>query len=117
MLERLKTTLYWKNYIGDEESYDDEGNYLGDIPRYSDEFSARMNISPNKGTADNELFGNLLDYDRTIATKDTAISITENSILWLDGAKPPAPHNYVVLRKAVSNNIAVFAIKRVEVSD
>lgn len=116
MLERLKTTLYWKNYMGDVERYDDEGRYLGDEPTYSDVFEARLNISPNKGSSERELFGNLLDYDRTIATSNTSIGIDENSILWLDGIAPPSPHNYVVLRKAVSNNIAVFAIKRVEVS-
>ncbi len=117
MLSRLKKTFYWQNFVGYKDKTDDKGLLLGTFPEYSETFSARANVSANKGSAEAEMFGNLLEYDRVIVTRQTDIDMDENSIIWLDGAKPPKPHNYIVARKAVSNNIAVFALKRVEVGN
>ncbi len=117
MLNRLKRPFYWQNFAGYEDRTDDDGVLAGTFPTYSETFSARANVSANKGSAEAEMFGNLLEYDRVIVTRQTDIDMNENSIIWLDGAKPPDPYNYIVARKAVSNNIAVFALKRVEVGN
>lgn len=116
MLERLKKRFYWKNFVGKEDVFDDNGLFQRSVPKYSDAFEARANISSNKGTAEAETFGALLEYDRLIVSEDVTIDMNENSIVWLDGVQPPAPYNYIVVRKSVSNNYVVFALKRVEVS-
>lgn len=115
MLDRLKARFYWKNFVELEEKYKENGLFDGFTPSYSEVFSARANISANKGTAETEMFGNLLEYDRTIVARGDEIDMDENSIVWLDGAIPPDPHNYIVVRKSVSGNYTVFALKRVEV--
>lgn len=116
MLERLKSTLYWQNFKGYVDKYDEYGNILGTVPEYGETQTARAHISAAKGTVEQEMFGALLEYDRTIAIK-FPLDINENSIVWLDGAKPPQPYNYIVARKSVSNNYTVLALKRVELSE
>ena len=115
MLNRLKKTFYWKNFVKYEDKTDKDGFLQGLAPVYSETLSARANVSANIGSADMELFGHLLEYDRVIVTKQTDIELNENSIVWLDGKQPPEPHNYIVVRKSVSNNVVTFALKRVEV--
>lgn len=116
MLERLKSTLYWQNFKGYADKYDDYGNILGTVAEYGETQTARAHISAAKGTVEQEMFGALLEYDRTIAVK-FPLDINENSIVWLDGAKPPQPYNYIVKRKSVSNNYTVLALQRVELSE
>ena len=116
MLERLKSTLYWQNFAGYVDKTDEYGNILGTVPEYGETQMARVNISAAKGAAEQEMFGALVAYDRTIAFKHT-LDINENSIVWLDGAKPPQPYNYIVKRKSVSNNYTVLALQRVELSE
>ncbi len=116
MLDRVKQTLYWQNFKGYKDEYDEDGQIRGTFPEYSETMTARANISSAKGAAEQEMFGNLLEYDRTIAVK-RSLPINENSIIWLDGSKPPDPHNYIVVRKSQSGNYTVFALKRVELSN
>ena len=117
MLSRLMKQFYWKNFEGYKDKVDKDGYLTGTEIIYSKTLSARANVSANKGSADSEVFGNLLEYDRVIITRDTELDLSENSIVWLDGAKPPDPHNYIVVRKALSNNYLLFALKRVETSN
>lgn len=114
-LDRRKQTFYWQNFLKFEDKFDENGQFLGTFPKYGETQSARANVSAAKGAAEQEMFGNLLEYDRTIAVK-FPIDLNENSLVWLDGAKPPDPHNYIVARKSQSGNYTVFALKRVELS-
>lgn len=114
MLSRLMKIFYWQNFVEYKDKTNNSGLLLGTFPVYSETLSARANVSANKGSAEAEMFGNLLEYDRVIITRQTDIDMDENSIVWLDGTKPPKPHNYIVARKAESNNIVAFALKRVE---
>ncbi|MCM1276057.1 MAG: hypothetical protein NC299_11960 [Lachnospiraceae bacterium] len=115
MLERVKQTFFWQNFKGYKDKFDDDGQLLGTFPEYSETQSARANISAAKGTAEQEMFGALLEYDRTIAVK-FPLDMDEHSLVWLDGAEPPKPHNYIVVRKSQSGNYTVFALQRVELS-
>lgn len=101
--------------MGFVDEYDSEGQFIGTFSKYSETQTARASISAAKGAAEQEMFGNLLEYDRTVATK-FPLDMNENSLVWLDGEKPPAPHNYIVARKSQSGNYTVFALKRVELS-
>lgn len=117
MLERLKRQVYFRQYLGLQDELDENNDIVGQAPVYSETFSERMGQSAAKGTAESAIFGNLLDYDRTLTTKHLDCPMAENSIVWLDGAVPENnPHNYIVLRKAVTNNYVVYAVKRVEVT-
>ena len=76
-----------------------------------------MVVSPNRGDASLEMFGTLLDYDRTISTADTTCPINEQTILWLDGAPTSGPYTHYVKQRAPWKNSLVFAVKQVEVSN
>lgn len=114
MLERLKRPLYWKNFVKREKRYDLSGQYLGEFPSYGETQYIRANISVVTGAAEQELFGNLLEYDRIIKVRYD-VDIDENSLVWLDGVEPPAAHNYIVKKKAVSGNYTLLGLQRVEV--
>lgn len=118
MLERLKRPIAFKQYLGLQDKTNENNDIVGQIPKYSDVVVERMGLSASRGTAESAIFGNLLDYDRTLTTKNLNCPMAENSIVWLDGADPEKgePHNYIVLRKAITNNYIVYAVKRVEVS-
>ena len=79
MLERLKSTLYWQNFAGYVDKTDEYGNILGTVPEYGETQTARVNISAAKGAAEQEMFGALVEYDRTIAFKHT-LDINETGV-------------------------------------
>lgn len=109
--------VYYKMYIGEEEIVDDAGNATGSyIPKYGDLMCVRLCVSPNRGAASSDQFGNITDYDRTMTTADTHCEIDENSVLWLDGADTDGAWNYVVKKRAVWKNSIQFAVKQVNVS-
>lgn len=116
-LRRNLSTVFFKPYEGQEEIMDEWGNHTGSFaPQYGELQTARLCVSPNKGSCETEMFGSLEDYDRTMTTADTACLIDENAILWLDGADTEAPHNYIVKRRAPWKNGVAYAVKRVTVS-
>lgn len=116
-LRRNTYLVGYKLYEGQTEIIDEYGNATGSfIPQYSNLQTARLSVSPNKGTAESEMFGTLEEYDRTMVTSDTACPIDEKAVLWLDGADTSGPHNYIVQKRAPWKNSIAFAIKRVEVS-
>lgn len=116
-LRRNTQTVYFKLYLGDQEIIDQYGNATGSyVPVYSDLMEADLVVSPNKGAAETEQFGSLLDYDRTMTTANTSVLIDENSVLWVDGADTEGPWNYEVKRRAPWKNSIQFAISQVNVS-
>lgn len=117
-LRRNQFTVWFKNYLGEEEITDQYGNSTGSyLPLYGELQSARLCVSPNKGSSDVEQFGTLLDYDRTMTTADVSCPINENSVLWLDGADTNGPYNFIVKKRAPWKNSIQFAIKQVTVSE
>lgn len=116
-LKRNTQRVYFKLYLGDQEIIDQYGNATGSyVPVYSDLMEADLVVSPNKGAAETEQFGSLLDYDRTITTANTSVLIDENSVLWVDGADTEGPWNYEVKKRAPWKNSIQFAISQVTVS-
>lgn len=122
-LKRNQKTIYYKLLIGKEDILDEDGNISGDYnPIYGDLKCIEISVSANKGTSETNAFGTDLDYDRTLSTSDVSCEIDEYTILWLDDANPtstltPDPYNYYVVKKAVSLNQIVYAIKKVDVSN
>lgn len=116
-LKRNTQKVYFKLYLGEQEIIDQYGNATGShIPVYSDLMDADLVVSPNKGSADTEQFGSILDYDRTMTTANTSVLIDENSVLWVDGTDTNGPWNYVVKKRAPWKNSIQFAISQVTVS-
>lgn len=116
-LKRNTQKVYFKLYLGDQEIIDQYGNATGSyVPVYSDLMEADLVVSPNKGAAETEQFGSLLDYDRTMTTANTSVLIDENSVLWVDGADTEGPWNYEVKKRAPWKNSIQFAISQVTVS-
>lgn len=116
-LRRNQVTVWFKHYLGEEEIMDQYGNSTGSyLPLYGELQSARLCVSPNKGSSDVEQFGTLLDYDRTMTTADVSCPINENSVLWVDGADTNGPYNFIVKKRAPWKNSIQFAIKQVTIS-
>lgn len=117
-LLRNQQPVFYKMLEGEEEIVDQYGNSTGTyVPVYGELKSAMLCVSPNKGATENEQFGTLLDYDRTMTTADTRLDIDETSILWVDGADTNGPWNYKVTKRAPWKNSIQFAIKQVSVSE
>lgn len=116
-LARNTFQVHYKLYLGQKEIVDENGYPTGSFgPQYGEMQTARLSVSPNKGTAETDMFGTLEEYDRTMVTADTACPIDEDSILWLDGHDVNDEHNYVVQKRAPWKNTIAFAIKKVKVS-
>jgi hypothetical protein len=116
-LKRNTQKVFYKLYLGEQSVIDQYGNVTGSyIPVYSDLMEAEMVVSPNKGAAETEQFGSLLDYDRTMTTADVNVLIDESSVLWVDGADTAGAWNYEVKKRAPWKNSVQFAISQVNVS-
>ena len=64
---------------------DEYGNITGEIlNRYSDPIEMTANISPATGSAQEETFGQLDNYDKVIVTTDLNCPINEQSVLFID---------------------------------
>lgn len=116
-LRRNTQRVYYKQYLGEKEIFDQYGNSTGSyLPLYGELMCADLVVSPNKGAAETEQFGSFLDYDRTITTANTKVPIDENSVLWLDGADTSGAWNYVVKKRAPWKNSIQFAVSQVTIS-
>jgi hypothetical protein len=109
--------FYYGLYTGQQELIDVDGNNTGEfIPEYATPIRIRGNISAAKGVSDTEIFGISLNYDKVILLDKTDSEIEETSVLWVDRLDITKPHDYIVVRKAVSPSVTALAIRKVEVS-
>lgn len=116
-LRRNQQPVFFKNFLGEQEVIDENGNFTGIFaPTYSELKSAMLTVSPNKGSSEVDMFGSLEDYDRTASTADTSVEIDEESVLWIDNADTDGPYNAIVTRRAPWKNSVTFALKLVTVS-
>lgn len=119
-LKRNQRFFWYALYNGETELTDSDGLYTGEIgPGYETPVQMKANISASKGTADTELFGEDLQYSRTIVTDDLSCPITEESAIWIDREpedenKNAVPHNFVVKGIAKSLNHIVYAVAAAE---
>ena len=145
-LRRNRVPFWYCTYLGKEELIDEDGNKTGDYYlRYAKPVQLWGNVSPARGEAQMELFGNDIAYDKTIILDDPDCPITESSVLFVDkepeftpvlgllldssgqpiltsdnepiGAVENLPlFDYIVKRAARSLNSVSFAIERVTVT-
>lgn len=106
----------YRNYTGEVETQDNYGYYTGGRkPSYGEVKSGMFCVSPNTGTYDAEMFGNLQDYDRTMTAADITTDIDENTILWVNTSDTTKPYDHIVKKKAIWKNSVLFALKEVKV--
>lgn len=116
-LQRNCQTVFFKNYLGQEEILDQYENSTGSfVPSYSELKSVRICVSPNKGSSEANMFGTLLEYDRTMTTANAKCEIDEHSVLWVDGADTNGPWNYIVKARSPWFNSVAYAIQKVDIT-
>lgn len=120
-LERNKSVVYYCCYKSREPITDSSGWETSEYRLfYEDAVPVRCNVSPAKGYAQVEQFGNLDSYDKVLVTDQTDCPIDENSVLFVD--KPPvykdgSPlYDYTVKRVARSKNVLAVALSKVKIS-
>ena len=123
LMERYKTTIWYRLYEGMEKAYDDNGRFIGNKPKYSDPKPFRIHVGWARGTADVEMFGVNVDYDKPMVTNWLDCPIDENTVLLIDhqptyvDGELTVPYDYIVKRVAKSKNYITYAIKKVNVSE
>ncbi len=115
-LNRNKRLAYYALHTGEIANRDEYGNETGEsTPTYGKIEALRVNVSAASGEEAIQAFGSFTGYSRTMFIADNACPINENSIIWF-GIAPPAPHNYIVVRKADSVNGVLYALQEVTVT-
>ena len=115
-LNRNKRLAYYALHTGEIANRDEYGNETGEsTPTYGKIEALRVNVSAASGEEAIQAFGSFTGYSRTMFVADNACPINENSIIWF-GVTPPAPHNYIVVRKADSVNGVLYALQEVTVT-
>lgn len=120
-LKRNQLPIWYCQYSGETELTDTDGNYTGEHgPSYLPPVKLMANVSPATGYSNNEMFGNLTDYDRVVVTDKIDVPIDENTVLFF-GKTPDDPmsadgYNYIVRRVAKSLNSVAIAIQKVDVT-
>ncbi len=110
--------MFYATFESSEEQMDEWGNYTGEFKQnYSLPTEMKANISPAKGSTSVEMFGDALNYSKSVITADMDCPIDEHSILWVDNLDTTQPHDYVVVRVAKSLNYIAYAIKKVDLDE
>lgn len=120
---RNKTKFYYASYMGKTEIIDEYGNATGEYKiSYSNPNGKYGNVSAAQGEMESRQFGESERYDKVIVLDDRNAPIDEHSILWVDtlphlneDGSTSTPHDYVVIRRAVSLNTVSLAIRKVSV--
>ena len=112
-LDRNKQTISYATFKDSTNIVDGNGLFTGEHTNgYNTIQTAKVNVSAARGEASTELFGNDLNYQRTIvAEKD--LGMDENSVVWIN-CSTSTPANYKVVSVAKSLNSVVYAIREVD---
>ena len=120
-LRKNQQRLYYTTYNNKMQVTDENGDFTGDEDTgYSAPVSFYANISPAKGSSQEEVFGKNLDYSRTIVTCDMTLPIDEFSRIWIetkpvlkpDGTADGDSADYSVVQVARGLNSVAYALKK-----
>lgn len=120
-LRRNKQLLYYATYDKKIPVTDENGDFAGDEETvYSKPFPFYDNISPAKGSSQEEVFGKNLDYSRTVVTCNMTLPIDEFSRIWIetkpvlkpDGTADGDSADYSVVQVARGLNFVAYALKK-----
>lgn len=120
--ERTKRTLWYANYVGEEDITDDYDNIIGCRVIYSNPVSARWSVNAVDSDAELRMFGiNAVETIKVYPNKQE-FDLDESSIIWWgitpvinqDGSTD-TPHNFVMAGIKESPNVVCFYAKKVNV--
>lgn len=121
LLKRNRQNIYYATYNNKIPITDENGDFTGDTDTgYSAPVSFYANISPAKGSSQEEVFGKNLDYSRTIVTCDMTLPIDEFSRIWIetnpviksDGTADGDSADYSVVQIARGLSSVAYALKK-----
>lgn len=114
LCERNKRAFYYATYVDSAPVIDAYGNETGGRAiSYSEPTEMKGRVSATKGSAEIDLFGTNLNYNKTITVSDLTCPIDEYSKLWVDDTDTTHPHDYIVVGVAKDIDYIVYAIRRV----
>lgn len=123
-LDRDRRRVLIARYEGTRPVQDEQGRYTGrnEVARTAPaEFWPT--VTPVRGRAEDDYFGQKVEYDLTLTIDDPAFEARESDQLWVDadpgeeGAEGyPSPHDYVVTKVARTGGFTVIAARRVDVA-
>ena len=122
LLKRNKQEFWYRNYIGIEPIYDEYQNETSEHKViYGNPVQMFANISGEKGEAEIAIFGQDLQYDKSIAL--SSVPFSESCVLYIDrmpivedDGSTLTPYDYEVTRIAKTLNYVFVATSRVNVS-
>lgn len=121
LMKRNLAPAHYCLYLNRVPLKDDDGYETGEhVVGYGEPVKLMCSISPAKGYAQVNMFGNLESYDKVLITDDMTCPIDENTVLFID--KEPEFKNgqpifdYTVRRVAKSLNTISYAVSKVTVS-
>lgn len=116
--QRNLTTIYYCLYKSKTKIYDDDGYETSEEKiEYYAPVPLKCSVSPARGEAQLNTFGNLDSYDKVIITDDINCPIDENTVLYVDRLPSNIyAYDYTVKRVARSLNNIAIAISKVDVS-
>ena len=75
--------VWYALYIDHEEDVDENGDFTGESSsRFDRPVMTRANLSPARGTYEEDIFGANLAYSKTMSTAKMNLGIDERTILW-----------------------------------
>ena len=116
---RNQTPFWYQVYEGEKAIVVNGLNTGRSKPSYSKAVECRGVISVATGWAEEQVFGNLEEYDRVITLSDHSVPITETSRIYLTAPSVDGEGNvtsrpdYIVKRVADSLNFRFIAIGKV----
>lgn len=120
LFEKYKKKIYYCLYQGRVPNIVD-GKMKGYKVVYGDPKEFKIHVGWARGTADTDMFGITLDYDKPMVTNWMECPIDENTVLFVD-KEPDFDSNgnplydYIVKNVAKSKNYITYAIKKVSVT-
>ena len=123
-LDRDRKLVYVGRYEGTAPVVDGQGRYTGkNVVQRRAPHAFYPTVSPVRGRAEDDYFGQKVEYDLTLTIDDPNIDVLESDTLWVD-KRPgdpssegfPLPHDYTVTKVARKGDFTVIAARRVDVS-
>lgn len=118
--------VWFSNFAESTEAVDENGDYTGEkTVSFGPVKMTRANLSPARGTFQEEIFGANLRYSKTMSTSKMDLGIDERTILWDeepdvdDNGLPvdPLTAKYRVAAIARGHYQVHYALRQMNVSD
>jgi len=116
-VEKNKRLIYFSTFTQSTPIVDSEGNLTGENSvTYGEISPLRINVSPPSGAIITKAFGKIIDCDRVLFTCRKNLSITQNTVFWIDDLNTEHSHDYEIAGISEGMTAVIYAVKRVTVS-